>query len=138
VNRGQLLEDRKLAALAVGVARRQQRFWRLAWLMGPALGLVQLTYLDPQVALLNAAIGTLTIAGLAAWFYLRARRAEQLNVAFVEGGSGGNRPRRHLPGRAGTAPATPDEDPDEQRPSATTTVPAGERPYRPRGRKRRR
>jgi hypothetical protein len=165
VNRGQVLEDRKLAALAVGVARRQQRFWRVAWLIGPALGLLQLLYADVQVALINGGIGTLTVGGLSLWWYTRARRAEQLNTEAVEGGrpgrdgstsrrsSGGagradgvdgSRPRGHLPGRRSArggpsaidAPgnATPDDAAD----TAPGPLPPGERPYKPRGRKRRR
>jgi hypothetical protein len=162
VNRGQVLEDRKLAALAVGVARRQQRFWRVAWLIGPALGVLQLLYTDPQVALINGAVGTVTLGLLSWWWFTRARRAEQLNTELVEGGRGGSRsvgstrhsggsetsagrPSRssgHLPGaarpRSGPGSGSGSGTGEGTRDGAEAVLPPGERPYRPRGRKRRR
>ncbi|MFP4634986.1 MAG: hypothetical protein ACLFRD_03920, partial [Nitriliruptoraceae bacterium] len=85
VNRGEPVGVRKHAALAVGLAERQQRFWRLAWLMGPALGVVQAFAVDPMVGLINGLMATFGIAVVSWWFYTRARRAEQLNRQIAEG-----------------------------------------------------
>lgn len=78
VNRGEALTHRKEAALAVALARKQQRFWSRAWLFAPLLGLF--SYQQGVVAVaLNAAVATLAL-GAAAWFWLRrARRAEATN-----------------------------------------------------------
>ena len=90
VNRGRAVEVRKHAPLAIGVARRQQRFWSYGWLIGPAMGAVQIAFVPLEAALLNAAFGTLAI-GLVSWFWLsRARRSEALNLEIVE--------RRRRPG----------------------------------------
>lgn len=79
VNKGQAVEPRKHAPLAVGVARQQQRFWRWAWLVGPVIGLVQLRG-GWEVAVVNGAIGTVFL-GMICWFwYSRARRAEEANL----------------------------------------------------------
>ena len=84
VNRGQAVEVRKHAPLAVVLARRQQRLWRYAWLVGPLLGLVGL--MDGwQVAVVNAMLGTLMLGGAARFWYLRAVRAEGANLALAEG-----------------------------------------------------
>ena len=86
VNRGQAVETRKHAPLAVGVARQQQRFWRWAWVVGPVIGLVQLRA-GWQVALVNGLLGTMFLAALC-WFWVtRARRAEQANLERM--GKGG-------------------------------------------------
>lgn len=139
VNRGRVLEDRRLAALAVGLAQRQQRFWRWAWLMGPAIGLVQLFFVPATAALINAGIGTVTLGLVSWWWYSRARKAEVGNRQVAEGTrqESGHRRRRqagHLPG------AEPPEHP--RQPVEETThehqpVVPGRRPYRPRRRKRR-
>jgi hypothetical protein len=84
VNRGQLVEKRKHAPLAVVVARRQQRIWRWGWIAGPLIGLAQLG-VSVEAALINAVIGTLTLGGLARFWYLRAARAEAANLALAEG-----------------------------------------------------
>lgn len=151
VNRGQLVENRKHAPLAVMVARRQQRFWKWSWLLGPVLGAVQLLLVPPEVALLNAGIATLGLAAFSVFWYRRAARAEQLNRQLAEGrrssnAAGGSSSRGHLPGErraarkaareeaAAAAADTTHEpstavDPDQPLP--------GQRPYRPRGQKRR-
>lgn len=85
VNRGEPVGVRKHAVLAVGLAERQQRFWRLAWLMGPALGVVQAFAVDPMVGLVNGLLATFGIAVVSWWFYSRARRAELLNREIAEG-----------------------------------------------------
>jgi hypothetical protein len=84
VNRGQLVEVKKHAPLAVVVARRQQRIWRWGWVAGPLIGLFQLQ-IGWQEALINAIIGTLLLGGLARFWYLRAQRAELANLALAEG-----------------------------------------------------
>jgi hypothetical protein len=84
VNKGQLVEKRKHAPLAVVVARRQQRIWRWGWIAGPLIGLVQLS-VSLEAAIVNAVIGTLTLGALARFWYLRAARAEAGNLALAEG-----------------------------------------------------
>ena len=79
VNKGQPVDKRKHAPLAVGVARQQQRFWRWAWVVGPLIGLVQLRA-GWQAALVHGLVGTMVLATVC-WFWVnRARRAEQTNL----------------------------------------------------------
>jgi hypothetical protein len=167
VNRGRAVDQRKLAPLAVGVARRQRRFWRVAWLLGPVVGLTSLFgTTDLMVALLNSAVATLALALMSWFWYSRARRAEALNLELAqsrrdrershaqaddEGPSAAQRFRSHLPGKGGgngqgqpasRAGAEDAGDRDTQgstraRKDPVTTPPPGQRPYRPRGRKRR-
>jgi len=85
VNRGRTAPTRRLAPLAVGVARRQQRFWRYSWLMGPFIGLIQALFVEPAMAFANAMLATSGLLLLSLWFGLRARRAEQLNLEVAEG-----------------------------------------------------
>ena len=92
VNRGQAVEARKHAPLAVGLAQRQQRFWKLSWLMGPALGVFQAVFVGIEVGLINGGIATLGLAGLSYWFWSRAHRAEVLNREIAEGRKAPNRP----------------------------------------------
>ena len=147
VNRGMPMERRRDAELAVGVARRQQRFWSRAWLLGPAIALVQalVTPIGWLEGLLLAAWGTVLLGMMAAWWWTRARRAELENLRAIGGrigrASGGERPskgaaprRSRLPG--GPVAAAPAEDDGEASdvPDPTGTTP---RPPRPRGRKRR-
>jgi hypothetical protein len=84
VNKGQLVDKRKHAPLAVVVARRQQRIWRWGWLAGPVIGLIQFPA-GWEAAIVNALIGTLFLGGLARFWYLRAARAEAANLAMAEG-----------------------------------------------------
>jgi len=123
VNRGIAMDKRRDAELAIGVARRQQRFWSRAWLLGPAIAVFQvaITPIGWQEGLLLGAWGALLLGMMAAWWWTRARRAELENLKVAGGRTtlprtdatddGGGR----LPGPGGTAP----------------------RPPRPRGRKRR-
>ena len=92
VNRGQAVEARKLAPLAVGLAQRQQRFWKLSWLMGPAIGVFQVIFVGLEVGLINGGIATLGLAALSYWFWSRAHRAEVLNRQIAEGRKAPNRP----------------------------------------------
>lgn len=112
VNRGQALDDRAEATMAVQVARRQQSFWRWAWVIGPLTGLI---FLPQGVAsvLAYALVSTLGIAALAWWRYTRAQRAETRNLEVATGARRGRRARGHIPGaddrRRG--PATPVAEP---------------------------
>ena len=83
VNRGRLLENRREAALAVVMARRQQRFWRVAWLLGPVLGfplaiVLGIDGIGQQVA--YALLGGGVLLAMSAYYLRRARRAEELNA----------------------------------------------------------
>lgn len=85
VNRGEQLDSRKEAALAVVLARRQQRFWRVAWLLGPIIALLVSWAIglgDGTVVQLvaNALLGAAVLMGMSVWFSRRAKRAEQLNT----------------------------------------------------------
>jgi len=84
VNQGRVVEKRKHAPFAVVIARRQQRLWRWGWLLGPAVGLVQLPQ-GWQVALVNALIGTVKLGLVARYFWSRATNAERANLALAEG-----------------------------------------------------
>jgi hypothetical protein len=179
VNRGQEVGDRKHAAIAVWIARRQARFWKFAWLIGPAIGVVQfLLGSTPEQVLINAGASTAFLLLLAAFWLRRARRAEALNLAIAEGQKQRRRKPEPVPAdddrpsplaglkdrftrRGSSAPA--DASPSQARSSgrghlpgeqpgrapratgspagaghdAGQAPPPGQRPYRPRGRKRR-
>lgn len=155
VNRGHAIDDRKLAVVTVGVARRQQRFWKWAWVLGPVVGMLQALFPDVtvQAAAVNSVIATGLLALLSLYWFTRARRAEHLNLELAGAARTsaatsdktqrtGRRPRAHLPGRGGggggstdTADAGDTPDPTD-RESAQPQLPA-QRPYRPRGQKRR-
>jgi hypothetical protein len=164
VNRGQQLPDRRSAELAVGIARRQQRFWRRAWLLGPVIAAIQAAFtpIGLQEMLLLGAWGTLVLGMMAFWWWSRARRAEELNVALIarrggrstgrpSGASGDGRPRSRLPGGP-ALPVTGGSNGSSGRDVGAADAPDaradgdtgpgglpedGPRPPRPRGRKRR-
>jgi hypothetical protein len=102
VNRGQVVAEKKHARFAVVVARRQQRFWRYAWLLGPALAIVQFFIMEPEAALLNGGFGTIVLGGLARFWYVRAVRSEQLNREVAERRGG----KRRAPDARDAGPAT--------------------------------
>jgi hypothetical protein len=138
VNRGTPMARRRDAEIAVGVARRQQRFWSRAWVMGPGIALLQMlvTPIGLLEGLLLAAWGTLLLGMLAALWWTRARRAELENLRVIGGRSSepssravAQRPRSRLPG----GPVRHTSDGTAGEPSTGTTA----RPPRPRGRKRR-
>jgi hypothetical protein len=80
VNRAQAAEDPREAALAVAVARGQQRFWRFGWVIGPVLAML-LSATEPlQVILANGLFGTILLVVLAFVFVRRAKRAEARNL----------------------------------------------------------
>lgn len=82
VSRGRAVEDRKLAAYAVMIARRQQRLWRWMWLTGPAIGLTQIGG-GAEAAIAAVVVSTVTMGLLARWWFVRARRAEMVNLEQV-------------------------------------------------------
>jgi len=163
VNRGVPMQDRRMAELAIGVAQRQQRFWRYAWLLGPSIALVQAAFspLTVTEVLLLALWGSVVLGAMAWWWYSRAVKAELANAQVAQKGriaptpgrragqdaaagrtsadGSGVKRRSRLPG----GPAVPvptaddhafDEDAGEQ---GDLWAPAAPRPPRPRGRKRR-
>ena len=158
VNRGQVVDDRKLAVIAVGVARRQQRFWKWAWVLGPVIGMVQSFF--PDVSIEAAAVNSLVATGLllllCIWWFTRAKRAESLNLekAGARRSEGSARPqssdtevsggaverlRGHLPGkgkRNTQADAAPVDDAATDESDDEPIRPPGHRPYKPRGQKR--
>lgn len=147
VNRGVPMERRRDAELAIGVARRQQRFWSRAWLLGPLVAVVQslITPIGLVYGLLLAAWGTMLLGMMAAWWWTRARRAELENLRVVGGrlarSDGGDRPERtgsarrsRLPGGPATRDVRGSGEDGEAAEDRTGTTP---RPPRPRGRKRR-
>ena len=157
VNRGEAMPRRRDAELAIGVARRQQRFWSRAWLLGPSIALIQVlvTPIGWLEGALLAAWGTLLLGMMAAWWWTRARRAELENLRVV-GGRGGQTPgrreaarrgddgaadarrRSRLPGGPARSASSADDadgpSADDGDPGAAGMTP---RPPRPRGRKRR-
>lgn len=83
VNRGRAVNTRRDAVIAVGVARRQQRFWGRAWLLAPALGVVQAFTVDPLAAIANTLASLVALGGMCLWFHRRARRSEAANLALL-------------------------------------------------------
>lgn len=81
VSRGQGLDDRKEARIGVGVARQQLRYWRWAWMFGPAMGLVRVP--DWTAVAITALLGGLLMGGLSVWRLRRAARAEQANLERI-------------------------------------------------------
>jgi len=157
VNRGEALEKRRDAELAVGVARRQQRFWSRAWLLGPSIAIVQVLVIPTlswQEGVLLAVWGSLLLGMMAAWWWTRARRAELLNVEKLgprglgnasrdTGRADGRSDRRgqsrrsRLPGGRPSTTRTGEDVPSETDVRASEGEPVVARPPRPRGRKRR-
>ena len=154
VNRGDAMPKRRDAELAVGVARRQQRFWTRAWLLGPAIAIVQVlaTPIGWMEGLLLAAWGAVLLGMMAAWWWTRARRAELRNLEMLgsrglrdtardAGGPArgpGRRSRlpgsRSAPSSAGGVDSSANDEAEE---GAEESEPTVARPPRPRGRKRR-
>ncbi|MFN2556311.1 MAG: hypothetical protein ABR592_05465 [Nitriliruptorales bacterium] len=84
VNRAQPLRDPHEAALAVGVAQKQQRFWRKGWIVGPLVAGVLFANRGWWALVLNLAMATLLFGLMAYLFYRRAQRAEAANRAVVQ------------------------------------------------------
>jgi hypothetical protein len=102
VNRSQPLDDPSEAAIAVGFARAQQRFWRRGWLLGPAAAVILQATAGWQAIVVNAVIAAALFL-LIGWFFIRrARLAETRNRAVVEAaGEPKHRARRTPKGRSG-------------------------------------
>lgn len=115
VSRGKAVTNRKLARTAIAFAARQQRFWRYAWLIGPALGALQFLSLDPIPALINALIGSAMLLSASVWF---TRKAARSKVACSE--------------LLATRKGNPNGPKNRQ-----VSAPNVRAPYTPRGRKRR-
>lgn len=81
VSRGEGLTDRKEARIGVGVARQQLRYWRWAWVFGPAMGLVRIP--DWPAVAVTALLGGLLMGALSLWRLRRAERAEQANLERI-------------------------------------------------------
>lgn len=76
------MDTRADARIAVGTARQQQRYWRWAWLLGPAIGVVFIP--EWAAVAVNAAFGS-ALMGALSWFRIRrAREAEQANIDQVQ------------------------------------------------------
>lgn len=103
VNRGVAVEKRKHAPLAVVAARRQMRLWRWAWVFGALVGIA--AWSDGWMAvLINAVLGMAMLGLVGRFWYTRARRAEQANLAIAEG-KAKNRGRRPTKPDAEVSPA---------------------------------
>jgi hypothetical protein len=155
VNRGEAMPRRRDAELAIGVARRQQRFWSRAWLLGPAIAVVQVlaTPIGWMEGLLLAGWGALLLGMMAAWWWTRARRAELGNLEVLgprgprtavreDGRSAASGRRSRLPGNRSTTSSAggttaPSEDRDGDDGDDGDRERTVARPPRPRGRKRR-
>ncbi|MEX2324191.1 MAG: hypothetical protein WD576_00435 [Nitriliruptoraceae bacterium] len=129
VNRGQQVDQRRHAELAIVVAKRQIAFWRWAWLIGPLLGIAQLFFAPPEVALANGLFGGFVLATLAWWWIRRAQRAIEINHALAKGRPG-------LPTRSSRQAAPPDDHGSSTDDEHLPGRPAP-RPPAPRGKKRR-
>lgn len=84
VNRAHALGDPHEAALAVGVAQNQQRFWRKGWVVGPLAAVLLFASSGWFALVLNVAIAALLFGLMAYLFYQRARRAEAANREVVQ------------------------------------------------------
>ena len=82
VRRGEAAPSRKEARVAVGIARQQQRFWKWAWALGPAVAVLFSTS-ETVVLLASAFAGGLGMAVLSAWSHRRAVQSERANLAFL-------------------------------------------------------
>ena len=115
VNRGKAVTDRRLARTAVAFSARQQRFWRYAWLIGPALGALQFLSLEPVPALINALIGSGMLIAASVWFTRKAKQSQAACMALLN-----------------TRKGNPNGPKNRQ-----VSAPNVRAPYTPRGRKRR-
>lgn len=80
VNRGDVLDDERDAQLAVMTARRQERFWSWAWLIGPVVSFAQFAGRDWRLAVTGAGIAAVVTGLLSIWFLRKARRAQEVNL----------------------------------------------------------
>ncbi|MDQ4131088.1 MAG: hypothetical protein M3133_08890 [Actinomycetota bacterium] len=99
VNRAQPLSDPHEAALAVGVAQNQQRFWRKGWIVGPLVAGALFANRGWFALLLNLAMATVLFGVMAYLFHRRARHAEAANRAVVQAARA-----EHLPSQRRSQP----------------------------------
>ncbi|MEX2549369.1 MAG: hypothetical protein WD638_04005 [Nitriliruptoraceae bacterium] len=85
VNRGLPVDKRKHAPFAVHIAERQMRFWRWSWLIGPVVGLLQIGQLGLLPAVINALVASAFLGAMSAFFWIRARRSREANLALSDG-----------------------------------------------------
>ncbi len=85
VNRGQPVDKRKHAPFAVHIAERQMRFWRWSWLIGPVVGFLQVGQMGLVPAIINALVASAFLGSMSAFFWIRARRSLQANLALSDG-----------------------------------------------------
>ncbi len=127
VNRGQTLESRSEAVLAVGVARQQKRFWSRSWLLGPVVALL-FSGQGAAAYLANALAAALIMGGMSWFWYRRAGRSEAANLAHLG---------IHPDAATSTVAASgPEDDADE--PDRAGTPHAANPPKRSRAQRRKR
>jgi hypothetical protein len=140
VNRGQPVEQRKHAEHAIHIARRQMRFWSLSWLIGPVVSLAQVPQLGWQLALMNATVAALALGAMSSFFYKRARRSQQANLAQLskrDAARLGDEATGRSRGNEGHLPRTTSTEVAHEPEPSERPLPPERRPYQPRGRKRR-
>lgn len=84
VRRGEPVSHRADAALAVSVARRQQRSAQYSWLVVPAITFTLWAVVDLPVVV--AIVGTVVAGYVATLVLARSVRAERINRGLVQGG----------------------------------------------------
>lgn len=135
VNRGQALDSKPLARLAVGVARQQQKFWSRVWVIAPLFSLF--FYREGWAAVAaNAAVAIVFMGLMSTYWFLRARSSERANLEMLgiapEEASRGWRRR----GR-GPAPEVVSDDADEEPGDGRAGTPHAANPPKRSRRKRR-
>lgn len=82
VGRGQAVQDRRVARIAVGTARQQQRYWRWAWIwgLGPAILVIGQGL---AVLVVYMVLGLLMMGALSWWRLQKARESERLNLELL-------------------------------------------------------
>ena len=84
VNRGQALDNRAEARVAVALARSQRSFWRWGWIVGPGIVLAFTIREEWPVVLANVGMVAVVVGAMSLYFNRRARRAEAANLAIVD------------------------------------------------------
>lgn len=120
VNKGLPAENRAHALLAITLARRQQRFWKWAWILSPLAALLTLSQGFVAYAA-NTLVSLIAIGFLSWWFSSRAQRAEQANIAMLEQPKASRKNKKRKDGAAATPP------PKTSRRAAAGHLPGGAR-----------
>lgn len=82
VGRGRAMDNRRDARVAVGTARQQQRYWRLAWLWG----LVPVFVVFDRgigAVVLYAVLGLMMMGTMSWWRIGKAKEAEAANLELL-------------------------------------------------------